>query len=184
GLTAPPFATPKPPPPLQLGHQLVLGSDGIFDVHFGRALAALVRRLRSVLGAPRVSGGGAGQCGVDGTATWPAARAGEPLDVYTRRGRIVGYQYGAAGGTLLPKGRALTTTRGLAIGDTLARGRVLYGRRFRISNAQGGTWDVGAGYYGLRGYAWPNRTDSVPPGPHSPVSSIAAGDVGCSALSP
>ncbi|MGH3745672.1 MAG: hypothetical protein ACRDTP_12500, partial [Mycobacteriales bacterium] len=182
-LTAPPFDAPKPPPALWPEHQVVLGNHEIFDVHFGQPLAALVRRVRPMLGAPKISHG-TPMCGVDGMAVWPASRAGEQLQVTTRRSRIVGYQYGAADGPSKPRGRSLATTRGLAIGDTLARGRALYGRRFRISNAQGGTWSVGTGYYGLRGYAWANRTDSVPVGLHSPVSSIAAGDVGCPALSP
>jgi len=73
----------------------------------------------------------------------------------------------------------LATSRGLNIGDTLARGRQIYGGAFRLSSTQGGVWKAGR----LRGYAFgsPNsRAVSV----HSVVATIDAGDVGCPALSP
>jgi hypothetical protein len=72
----------------------------------------------------------------------------------------------------------LATSRALSIGDTLARGRQIYGGAFRLSSAQG-VWKAGR----LGGYAWgsPNsRAVSV----HSVVATIDAGDVGCPALSP
>ena len=39
-----------------------------------------------------------------------------------------------------PGGWVLATARGLRVGDTLARGRSLYGRAFTTSTAQGGSW--------------------------------------------
>jgi hypothetical protein len=52
------------------------------------------------------------------------------------------------------RGLALATTRGLRIGDALARGRQLYGRSFAISAAQGGSWDVRVAGGLISGYAW------------------------------
>ena len=51
------------------------------------------------------------------------------LTVWFSRSRFVGYQYGEFRNTLAPRapsrGTVLATTRGLTLGDTLARGRKL-----------------------------------------------------------
>lgn len=69
------------------------------------------------------------------------------------------------------------------MGDTLARGRQLYGPRFGMSSAQGGTWGVRVTGGLLTGYAWgtPKRGDVSW---QSVVAAIDAGDVGCPALAP
>ena len=80
-------------------------------------------------------------------------------------------------------GIELATGRGLRLGDTLARGRGLYGRAFRLSAAQGGSWSEGMGSGRLRGYAW-GRPKHGDVSWQSVVATIDAGNVGCPAVSP
>ena len=79
--------------------------------------------------------------------------------------------------------QALATRRGLRIGDTLARGRQLYGRAFTMSPAQGGTWGVRTAGGRIDGYAWGAPKDGAV-SPQSVVATVDAGDVGCPAVSP
>lgn len=172
----------------------VLGSSGVGAVKFGQSRVAVIAALTPLLGPTstgytRVQG----ECGVDHTMTWPnwsvasAHGVRYPFDpvltAFFWHSRFVGYQYGEFDTKAAPRaasrGTVLATSRGLNIGDTLARGRQIYGGAFRLSSAQGGVWKAGR----LRGYAWgsPNsRAVSV----HSVVATIDAGDVGCPALSP
>ncbi|MEO6857394.1 MAG: hypothetical protein ABI323_02245 [Solirubrobacteraceae bacterium] len=135
-----------------------------------------------------------GGCGVDHTLTWPipiSAATGRPvgselLTVFLDAGHFVGYQYGrdtlAARGSGHLRLRA-TTTRGLALGDPLRVGRLLYGQAFRISSAQGGTWKVRTATGTLHGYAYgDSKHGDVTQ--RSRVASINAGDSGCPAVSP
>jgi hypothetical protein len=123
----------------------------------------------------------------DASAAWSVASAHgarEPFDpvltAFVWHSRLAGYQYGEFDRNAAPRAPSrvtmLATSRGLNIGDTLARGRQIYDGAFRLSSAQGGVWKAGR----LRGYAGgsPNsRAVSV-------VATIDAGDVGCPALSP
>jgi hypothetical protein len=97
------------------------------------------------------------------------------------RSALAGYQVGNLNTMSSPRnppGRwSLATAHGLRVGDTLLRGRQLYGRAFAISTAQGGSWAVRVRNGLMRGYA------SRVPG-HAPlrkilVATIDDGDVGC-----
>jgi hypothetical protein len=178
-----------------MGSPLVLGADSLGPVRFGASPARLEHLLY-----PRFHRSQSGyqatldQCGVDHMLTWPIIIdpangqfvRGEELTVLFYRMRFVGYQYGGNEspypGDARLQIRAMTAA-GLVIGDTLATGRRLYGRAFRISTAQGGTWHAGTPRGRLRGYAYgkPKHSDVSP---SSRVASIDAGDVGCPALSP
>lgn len=190
--TAPPAASST----IRAPHDVrrVLAGKAIGAVRFGQTRVAVLAGLSALLGPP--SSGyvrTTAECGVDHTMAWPnwptvsthgAHYAYDPvLTVFFHRDRLVGYAYGEYGTTAAPRaptrGRVLATTRGLTIGDTLARGRQLYGDAFTLSPAQGGVWKAGH----LRGFAWghPNYGDVSP---QSVVATIDAGDVGCPALSP
>jgi hypothetical protein len=150
--------------------------------------------LRPRLGPPHASSAsGEANCGVDGEAIWPLLpnpRTGhlirhEELSLAFDHNRFVGYQFGGAD-PRLHSGRvvtveSVTAARGLQIGDTLRRGRHLCGRKFHLSNAQGGSWSVRTPRGVLSGFA---RVQSFPTGPSARVETIDAGDVGCPAVSP
>jgi hypothetical protein len=116
----------------------------------------------------------------------PRTTASEQLTIFLDHDRFVGYQYGGATLALRGSGHLrlrATTTRGLALGDRLRIGRLIYGPAFQISSAQGGTWKVHTATGTLRGYAYghPRHGDVSP---RSLVGSIDPGDTGCPALSP
>lgn len=183
------------PPTTRPPARLALTGASLNGVTFGATPDRLGRLLDRVLGRPDGGYRAISDCGVDHELSWPillnpatgrVARA-EELELFFRHGRFVGYQYGgnvlaARGGGFHLRIGALTT-RGLAVGDTLAVGQRLYGRDFTISSAQGGTWSARTPDGLLRGYAFgnPKRGDVSP---RSLVASIDAGDVGCPALSP
>jgi hypothetical protein len=127
---------------------------------------------------------------LDHEITWRDGRttAGQPtLIIYFRGSAFAGYQFGnpdVAGPPRRPPGGwTLGTTRGLRVGDSLARGRHLYGRSFAISTAQGGSWSVRGAGGRLEGYAW-GRPRYGDVSWQSVVSTIDAGDVGCAAVTP
>jgi RNA polymerase sigma factor (sigma-70 family) len=177
-----------------LRSRLVLNTDGLGPIRFGAFLGPLERLLFPMLGRP--DGGYRAtldECGIDHALTWPILlnpstgrpERGEELTVLFHRGRFVGYRYG---GYALPPDAARSylraaTATGLVIGDTLAIGQRLYGRAFRISAAQGGTWQARTPHGTLTGYA-SDHPEVGDVSPSSRVASIDAGDVGCPAVSP
>lgn len=189
-LTAPPFIHSSPTRPILIGAPTkirdTLDADGIAGVRFGSPAAAVISGLRPLLGPPTTYRRG-GSCGLDRTIGWSGADHAFPLTLYLKRSRFLGYQYGQPYQATLPRGHiglALATTRGLAIGDTLARGQQLYGRAFKITTAQGGTWNARTVRGGIVGYVLLNPTSGHIISSKSIVATIDAGDVGCPALSP
>lgn len=176
--------------PLQGAVRDVLGSDGIGAVKFGASPAAMRAAIGSLLGQPGGAYKRGGSCDLDHDIQWSDDRTanGPPLMIaYFRRSKFTGYQYGEYGTLTAPRlparDHALATRRGLGIGDTLARGRQLYGRALTISPAQGGTWGVRTAGGRIDGYAWGAPKDGAV-SPQSVVATIDAGDVGCPAVSP
>ncbi len=179
----------------------VLTGDGIGRVRFGQSRVAVIAAVTRLLGPSSTGYKRANavlaECGVDHTMTWPnwaivsAHGSHYPLDpvltVWFSHSRFAGYQYGEFRNMPSPRapslGTVLTTTRGLTVGDTFARGRKLYGAAFRTSTAQGGVFLISAPAGRIDGFAWqpPNyRGVSL----ESLAATIDAGDVGCPALSP
>lgn len=174
-------------------HPILTGS-GLNRTPFGSSRSELAQLLDPVLGRPQRVDRVTGDCGVDETLTWPILISAatkrpvgsEQLTIFLGHDGFVGYQYGDA--TLAPRGSGhlrlrATTTRGLALGDGLRIGRLIYGPAFQISSAQGGTWKVHTATGTLSGYAYghPRHGDVSS---RSLVASIDAGDTGCPALSP
>ena len=110
-------------------------------------------------------------CGVDHAIGWPG------LVVFVRGGRFVGYSYRPSYAS--HRVPILATARGLRVGDTLATGKRLYGRDFHSSRDHGGSWWASTPDGKVEGLAsgWPQ-------GPLGSVATIAAGDVGCPAVTP
>lgn len=164
----------------------VLGGNGIGSVRFGASPGAVRGKLDSLLrqSAGRYRSGGS--CDLDHQMTWSGpGNAGQPaLTVYFRHSAFAGYQFGDPNGPRHASGGwTLATTRGLRLGDTLLRGRQLYGHRFSMSSAQGGSWNLHTATGRLEGYAYgtPGHGDVSW---QSVVLTIDAGDVGCAALTP
>ncbi len=192
-LTAPPFIPRNSTGPILINAPTkvrdTLGGNGVAGVRFGSRPAAVISALRPLLGSPTTYRRG-GSCGLDHTITWSGSDHAFPLTLYLKRGRFLGYQYGQpyqGYQATLPRGRiglALATTRGLVIGNTLARGRQLYGNAFKITTAQGGSWNARTVGGEIAGYALLNPTNGHIISRKSVVATIDAGDVGCPALSP
>jgi hypothetical protein len=180
-----PSTTPAPRPARDR-----LSDQGIGNLDFGRPRAAAVAALDRLLGVPGSHPMSyRGDCGLGKSLTWsdPSSPSGQPaLTAYFAHDRLVGYQYGDPGSQIvrrLPaRGVVLATTRGLTVGDTLGKGRRLYGGAFKISTAQGGSWKVTTATGSIDGYASgvprPGTTNALK------VLTIDAGNVGCAAVSP
>jgi hypothetical protein len=179
---------------------VALGLTAVAALSAGPSLARRSRRtvsIHKVLHARRIAGVGFGMrpaaaihaldrllrhqpterlhvfhaCGIDRAIGWPG------LVVFVRRNRFVGYSYRPAYGSRhVP---ILASARGLRVGDTLATAKLLYGRDFHSSRQHGGSWWARTPDGRLEGLAsgWPQ-------GPLGSVATIAAGDVGCPAVTP
>jgi hypothetical protein len=189
-LPAPPFIVPgsRTGPalaaPLSSRAAAILAGDGIVGRRFGASSSSTLLYAEEFAGLSSTGYVRGATCGLDHHATFSPSYLGtllaSPLTLYFRHGRFAGYQYGsgAPDAAVLPhQPSRLTTAAGLGIGDALARGRRLYGRAFRISAAQGGSWSVRMRSGTVSGYASGTRLDDR-------VTSIDAGDVGCPAVSP
>ena len=156
--------------------RVVLAGNGIDGTRFGQGTRVVVAELDRALGrpVPPVERNEAGNCTVDAAVRWPE------LKVYFFHGHFVGYS------TLSPGGRLATepdiaTTRGLRVGDTLAKARAIYGGALRTSAAQGGSWSATTPEGAVKGYLTGEATRT---GPMPRVLSTGAGAVGCPAASP
>ncbi len=150
----------------------VLHGDGIDRAAFGEEASVAIHRLRLLLGSkPRKRYYPVHACRVDHASKWPG------LIAFFRHGRFVGYTYWAA---KRRSGKpALSTSKGLEVGDRLSRAQRLYGVAFRMSPEQGGSWSANTSQGRLIGFA-----SGLPIGPRSTVLTIEAGDVGCAAMTP
>lgn len=150
----------------------VLAADGIGQVTFGSAPVVVTRLLTSLMGRPPSRPYHSSViCRVDHAIQWPGLAAS------FAHNRFVGYQYWSTTARPQP---TLVTTHGLGVGDTVTRARQLYGRRFTTNAAQGGSWTAHTTTGNLFGYL------TGPPSqrPHDKIASIAAGHVGCPAVTP
>jgi hypothetical protein len=188
---ATPGPTPAPAP-----FALLPGGNGLGEVQFGAPRQQVVAALRPRLGSPHAPAQTAG-CGISQTLSWELTlvlrdgrvKHNDYLRVAFTRGRFAGYQLGGNA----PEGQSprqpavrvrattLQTAGGLAVGDTLGRGRRLYGGAFRVLNVKGGSWKVRTPRGTLSGYA---RTHRFPLTSNAVVGTIDAGHIGCPVVSP
>lgn len=165
----------------------VLRPDGVARISFGASPGALRRAIDALVGHRGGAYARGGSCGLDHEITWSDAGigSGAALIAYFRHSAFAGYQFGelSVAARRPSGGWMLATTRGLSVGDTLARGRRLYGRAFAISTAQGGSWSVRLSGGQLVGYA-SGRPRHGDVSWQSVVATIDAGDVGCAAVTP
>jgi hypothetical protein len=154
---------------------VLLAGNGVASARFGQSQSSAIDSLDQVMGSP-VKGpiDMAGNCNVDTAEQWST------LTAYFDQGAFVGYGTWAANGEPLPAGN-FETAMGLRVGDTITQAEQLYGSAFQTFLAQGGSWSVTTPEGNLIGYlsAEPNKS-----GPPPTISSIAAGSVGCPAVTP
>lgn len=152
---------------------LVLSPRGISSAPLGTRQTKAEEVLTDLLGRPSKAlsaTSGLSNCGLDATSTWHSFSA------YFNKDRLVGLSLGP-GAT--PVGR---TTRGLRLGDTLARAKSIYGTSLHTSTNQGGAWYVRTAGGVLDGFLVPSTGRS--PRPSARIWTIDVGVVGCPAMSP
>jgi hypothetical protein len=149
---------------------IVLSGSGLDSSKFGSGESSVLAKLKTVLG--KVSGPTSlpsdMRCGVDAEAAW------RHVQVFFFDGKFVGYNTGYTAKRL----EKFETSNGLQVGDTVVTARRLYGPGFEVSARQGGSWNVsgGAPVYGY--LVDPPRVGS------DRIAGIAAGHVGCPAVTP
>lgn len=159
----------------------VLDGKGIWVTSFGEKAEPVIHMLDFLLGRrPSKPYHPNHACDIEQESIWPELNPSMPaLVAYFSHGRFVGYAYWAA---RHQSTAVLATAKGLRPGDRLSEGRRLYGREFRVSPAQGGSWSTTTKTGRVFGY-----TSGNPKGPRPmarPVASIEAGDVGCPSMTP
>jgi hypothetical protein len=123
----------------------LLGGDGIGSVKFGQPRDGVIAELERLLGAPHETIPGI--CGFGRSTDWLGLNirghdlASAELNLSFRHSRLAGYAYytNAEGRAPRPGAVLLATTRGLTLGDTVARARHLYGRAFVEAKVPQGT---------------------------------------------
>jgi hypothetical protein len=162
-------------------HALLPTSVG--SVRLGEASSQAADTLKVMLGPAADLHVPTGGCGIDHESAWTSPAVAQPLTVYERRGRFVGYQYGAPVneiGLQRGPGAALTTRRGLILGDTIGVARRLYGSALITHASHGtGTWQATADGGTLRGSVLPVSYPLRIVKATNPVASIRAGLTGC-----
>jgi hypothetical protein len=155
-----------------------ISATSVAGVDLGTGQLSSLRAFRQLFGAPTHTSLPGGllpraerACGYTGEVSW------SHLDAFYYRDHLVGYAAWAQRvRTLGGATRSVATDRGLRVGDSLSRARALYGGVTR-SNAQGGSWAVHTATGRMLGYSQGSRLSS-------PIVSIEAGHVGCTALAP
>ncbi len=152
---------------------LVLNANGLSAVHLGVSESAAYKDLSRLLGRPTVpttQTPALELCGVSAMTSWHSFSA------YFNHQRLVGLSLGPG---KQPNGM---TSRGLHLGDTLARARLLYGTALRTSGNNGGAWFATSRTGRLDGFLSPSGARGQ--GSHSRILTIDVGVVGCPAMSP
>lgn len=164
------------------GELRVLKPNGIGSAQFGESAATAIQAIQRRLGAATDANARAGGCGIDHESVWTSPAAADPLTIFQRHGRFVGYLYGAPVqqlGLVQGPGAVLATGQGLTLADTVRVGRRLYGPRFLTSAAGGGTWQALADGGTLRGSVLPITYPLRAVTANNQVATIQAGATGC-----
>ncbi|MGH2859672.1 MAG: hypothetical protein ACRDMJ_19530 [Solirubrobacteraceae bacterium] len=160
----------------------VLRADGIARARFGERRAVVLAALVPMLGPPTQAGATHGDCGIDQALSWAGGRLATVLSVYISHGRFVGYQY--SGPKLRRSALGFATLSGLMPGDTAARARRIYGKAFKLSFAQGGSYSLRTRQGTLVGYLRVTSRKGNIRSDRNQIGTIDAGHVGCPAMTP
>ena len=160
----------------------VLGPRAVGNASLHEPWSSATRAIRALLGAPAQADVPVSSCGIDHESVWTSPSAAQPLTVYERSGRLVGYSYGPAGdplGLLPGPGARLGTARGLFLADAVAIARRLYRTGFTTSAAGHGTWRAGLDGGTMHGSLLPSIYPIRPARGSNLIATIAAGNTGC-----
>jgi hypothetical protein len=177
-LPAPPFLSGQ----INSGTRRILSATGVAGAAIGEASAKAVQTLTSLIGAPAENVSVSG-CGIDLETVWSSPSVADPLTLYQRAGRLVGYQYGAPPsqiGLVQGPGAVLATIGGLTLNTHISRARQLYPSGFATTSSPNlGRWTLTVGTAKLYGYAIPNYYPAHTVAGNDPVATIDAGNTGC-----
>jgi hypothetical protein len=176
-----------PAPPLlngqiNTGTRRILSATAIADAPIGEPSAKAIQTLTKLVGAPE-SNVAVSSCGIDHETVWSSPTVADPLTLYERGGRFVGYRYGAPPsqiGMVQGPGVVLTTNTGLTLATRISTARHLYPRGFSTkSSPKLGSWTITSGTTKLYGYALPNYYPARTVAGGDPIATVSAGNTGC-----
>lgn len=178
-LAAPPFLAGQ----LNTGTRAILTGAGVAGALIGESTASAVRAITRALGPAAYTNADGTGCGVDQQTVWESPSTADPLTVYSRSGRIVGYQYGAGPnliGMRQGPGAVLTTKNGLTLSMPISTAKRLYLRHLRtLSSPRLGRFDITGQSNPIHGYVLPNRYPATTVAAGDPIATIGAGNTGC-----
>jgi hypothetical protein len=178
-LEAPPFLAGR----LNTGTRAILTGTGIAGARIGEPTASAIQTITRLLGPAAYTNGVASGCGVDHQTVWESPTTADPLTVYSKAGRFVGYQYGAAPkliGMRQGPGAVLTTQAGLTLTMPISAAKRLYpGHVATVSSPQLGRFNITGQTNPIHGYALPNRYPARTVSASDPIATIGAGNTGC-----
>ena len=154
---------------------IVLLSNGVGTVPFGTIQSHAISRLELLFGDLRTTDMISTQnCGVTAWAN------GSNVQFAFARHKFVGFEIGSANGKIVTRPDVISS-KGLRLGDTIREAEEIYGSSFTTSAAQGGSWEARTQTGQLIGLL------VGPPGPvgnSDQIQMIAAGYLGCPAMTP
>ena len=159
-----------------------LEPQALGDARLGQSASTAIQTLERLLGPPADPNLPVRDCGIDHEAAWTSPTVAEPLTIYERAGRFVGYLYGAPTseiGLVREPGAVLETGRGLTLDDTVGTARRLYGTELATSAAHGGIWSAAGDGGTVHGSVLPTIYPLRVVTDQNPVATIGAGDTGC-----
>jgi hypothetical protein len=169
GATPPSYADSKSSAPVQLE------GNGIASLRFGASQSVAVDQVETLFGTMRtVTVKPEENCRIS------AESSTSNVEVFFEDRRFVGYEIGSAMAKIIAK-PAVVTAAGLRIGDSIRQARKIYGAAFSTSSAQGGSWSVQTTRGRLMGLL---VGPPVPIGISDRIELVAAGYVGCPAMTP
>ena len=171
-----------PPVSAALAHQtrkqpslIKVFGNGVGQVPFGAAESRAIVQLEALFGKLKSTPVPfKGNCGVTGVATTTH------VEITFENKKFVGYEIGSAMGKVVTSPMAITS-KGLELGDTIAQARKLYGSAFSASAAQGGSFTITTSRGRLIGLL---VGPPVPVGQSDKIELLAAGFLGCPAMTP
>jgi hypothetical protein len=177
-LTAPPFVKGWRGSPVLRA----LAPTALGHARLGQSASTAIQTIEGMLGSPADTNVPVRDCGIDHESVWNSPTVADPLTIYERAGRFVGYQYGAPAselGLVREPGAILQTSRGLTLDDTVGTARRLYGAGLATTAAHGGVWSAAGDGGTLHGSVLPITYPLRVVTDKNPVATVGAGETGC-----
>jgi hypothetical protein len=154
---------------------IVLLGDGVGTVRFGTSQSNAISRLELLFGNLRTANVSSTEnCGVTDWAS------GSNVQFAFVGHKFVGFEIGSANAKIVARPDVISS-KGLRLGDTIRGAEEIYGSSFTTSGAQGGSWEAGTPTGRLIGLL---VGPPVPVGNSDQIEVIAAGYLGCPAMTP